>query len=141
MSTAGGVVSALVLNRRDECVQYHSPSSHFYFSLFCTYCCFSTVAQVIPADLINTFSDVEMELLTCGLPEVDVDDMRAHCEYRGFNESHPAVQWFWQVVREEFDREQRALLLQFVTGTSRVPARGFAHLQVRKAACLSREAI
>jgi len=67
-----------------------------------------------------------------GLPEVDVDDMRAHCEYRGFNESHPAVQWFWQVVREEFDREQRALLLQFVTGTSRVPARGFAHLQVRR---------
>ena len=55
--------------------------------------------------------------------------MRAHAEYRGLNEHHTCVNWFWLVVRE-FDREQRALLLQFVTGTSRVPARGFAPLQV-----------
>ncbi len=39
------------------------------------------------------------------------------------------VQWFWEVVRDDFDQEQRARLLQFTTGTSGVPAQGFAFLQ------------
>jgi E3 ubiquitin-protein ligase NEDD4 len=37
--------------------------------------------------------------------------------------------WFWELVREEFDQETRARLLQFVTGTSGVPSRGFSVLQ------------
>ncbi|XP_006815383.1 E3 ubiquitin-protein ligase HACE1-like [Saccoglossus kowalevskii] len=35
--------------------------------------------------------------------------------------------WFWEVVRE-FSQEERVLLLQFVTGSSRVPHGGFAFL-------------
>jgi hypothetical protein len=34
------------------------------------------------------------------------------------------IGWFWAVIAE-FSQEQRAKLLQFVTGTSRVPAQGF----------------
>jgi len=45
-------------------------------------------------------------------------------------QSHKVVQWFWEVVREDFNEEQRARLLQFSTGTSGVPAQGFAYLQV-----------
>lgn len=46
-------------------------------------------------------------------------------------QGHKVVQWFWEVVKDDFDQEQRARLLQFVTGTSGVPAQGFACLQVR----------
>ena len=42
--------------------------------------------------------------------------------------SNDVVTWFWEVV-EEMDQEMRARLLQFVTGTSGVPSRGFAVLQ------------
>lgn len=45
-------------------------------------------------------------------------------------QAHKVVQWFWEVVRDDFDQEQRARLLQFTTGTSGVPAQGFAFLQV-----------
>jgi E3 ubiquitin-protein ligase HUWE1 len=38
------------------------------------------------------------------------------------------VQWFWRAVRS-FDQEERAKLLQFATGTSKVPLEGFSHLQ------------
>lgn len=38
------------------------------------------------------------------------------------------VQWFWELVRS-FEQEQKAKLLQFVTGTSGVPIQGFAYLQ------------
>lgn len=39
------------------------------------------------------------------------------------------VKFFWEVVEEDFNVEQRARLLQFTTGTSGVPASGFAMLQ------------
>ena len=38
------------------------------------------------------------------------------------------VQWFWKCV-EAYDQEKKARLLQFVTGTSRVPVNGFRDLQ------------
>jgi len=38
------------------------------------------------------------------------------------------VKWFWKAV-EFFDEERRARLLQFVTGSSRVPLQGFKALQ------------
>ena len=38
------------------------------------------------------------------------------------------VQWFWQIV-ESYSEELRARLLQFVTGSSRVPLQGFKALQ------------
>lgn len=42
------------------------------------------------------------------------------------------VRWFWKAV-EFFDEERRARLLQFVTGSSRVPLQGFKALQGKKA--------
>lgn len=40
------------------------------------------------------------------------------------------VAWFWEILRA-FTAEQKALFLQFVTGTARVPVDGFKSLQVR----------
>lgn len=39
--------------------------------------------------------------------------------------------WFWQFVKQT-DNEKRARLLQFVTGTCRVPVGGFAELMGKK---------
>ena len=44
------------------------------------------------------------------------------------SEGSSLVQWFWQAV-ESYDDECRARLLQFVTGSSRVPISGFKGLQ------------
>ncbi|KAK9821448.1 hypothetical protein WJX81_000342 [Elliptochloris bilobata] len=84
--------------------------------------------DLVPKDLIALFNDHELELLISGLPEIDVDDLRANTEYTGFTAASPVIQWFWQVVRE-MDKEELALLVQFVTGTSKVPLEGFKALQ------------
>ena len=60
--------------------------------------------------------------------KVDLGDLRANTEYNGYSPSSPSVVWFWQVV-EELDKQELALLLQFVTGTSKVPLGGFRALQ------------
>jgi hypothetical protein len=38
------------------------------------------------------------------------------------------IQWFWRALRS-FDQADRAKLLQFVTGTSKVPLQGFGALE------------
>ena len=50
-------------------------------------------------DLISIFNDAELELLVCGLPEIDTDDLRANTEYTGYTPSSPVVQYFWEVRR------------------------------------------
>ncbi|XP_012371889.1 E3 ubiquitin-protein ligase NEDD4 isoform X1 [Octodon degus] len=84
--------------------------------------------ELIPQDLIKIFDENELELLMCGLGDVDVIDWREHTKYKnGYSASHPVVQWFWKAVLM-MDSEKRTRLLQFVTGTSRVPMNGFAEL-------------
>lgn len=63
-----------------------------------------------------------------GLPEVDVDDWKSNTELHNYQASSPQIQWFWRAVRS-YDKEERAKLLQFVTGTSKVPLNGFKELE------------
>jgi E3 ubiquitin-protein ligase NEDD4 len=84
--------------------------------------------ELVPEDLVNVFDERELELLIGGIAEIDVEDWKKHTDYRGFQESDEAIQWFWKCV-SEWDNEQRARLLQFTTGTSRIPVNGFKDLQ------------
>ncbi|KAJ2161410.1 hypothetical protein GGF46_001505 [Coemansia sp. RSA 552] len=84
--------------------------------------------ELIPEDLIQVFDERELELLIGGLAEVDIDDWKKHTDYRGYTESDQVVQWFWKFVKE-MDSEHRTRLLQFTTGTSRIPVNGFKDLQ------------
>jgi len=84
--------------------------------------------DVVPLALLRIFSPSELELLHCGLPHIDVDDWYRNTEYSGgYSSSSECIQWFWEIVRS-FDEENRGRLLQYVTGTSRVPHGGFAAL-------------
>lgn len=84
--------------------------------------------ELIPQDLIKIFDENELELLMCGLGDVDVSDWREHTKYKnGYSLNHQVIHWFWKAVLM-MDSEKRIRLLQFVTGTSRVPMNGFAEL-------------
>ncbi|PRP86944.1 ubiquitin-protein ligase, UPL1 [Planoprotostelium fungivorum] len=84
--------------------------------------------EIIKPNLVSIFTPAELELLVSGLPDIDTEDLRKNTEYKGFTQHSPAIQWFWQVVKE-MNQEDKALLLQFVTGTSKVPLEGFKALQ------------
>ncbi|TDZ27046.1 E3 ubiquitin-protein ligase RSP5 [Colletotrichum orbiculare MAFF 240422] len=84
--------------------------------------------ELIPQDLINVFDERELELLIGGIAEIDVDDWKKHTDYRGYTESDEVIQFFWQTIRS-WDGEQKSRLLQFATGTSRIPVNGFKDLQ------------
>lgn len=84
--------------------------------------------EIIPKRLISIFNEQETELLLSGLPNIDIDDLKANTEYHKYQSTSLQIQWFWRALRS-FDQADRAKFLQFVTGTSKVPLQGFASLE------------
>lgn len=75
--------------------------------------------ELVPPELITIFSPTELELLICGLPDVDIEELKQYTEYSQFRITDSNIIWFWEVLKT-FNREERALFLLFVTGTSKV---------------------
>ncbi|CAI2308630.1 unnamed protein product [Caenorhabditis sp. 36 PRJEB53466] len=88
---------------------------------------FTGFNSVFPLEWMQYFDERELELLLCGMQDVDVDDWQRNTVYRHYAPQSKQVTWFWQWVRS-LDQEKRARLLQFVTGTCRVPVGGFSEL-------------
>ncbi|XP_061505720.1 E3 ubiquitin-protein ligase Nedd-4 isoform X4 [Anopheles gambiae] len=86
------------------------------------------VSSLVPLHLLKIFDENELELLMCGIQSIDVNDWKKNTMYKGdYYANHAVVQWFWRAVLS-FNNEMRSRLLQFVTGTSRVPMNGFKEL-------------
>jgi len=84
--------------------------------------------DIVPREIIHLLNPSELELLISGTPDIDIEDLRGNTEYTGYSSSAPQVRWFWEVVRD-LGKEDRARLLMFCTGTSKVPLDGFKALQ------------
>lgn len=82
--------------------------------------------SIIPVELLSVFDHQELELLICGIPDIDVQDWKTHTIYVGDRDER-AIAWFWNCVHG-FSNEQKARLLQFTTGSARVPVQGFKAL-------------
>eukprot|EP00929_Paragymnodinium_shiwhaense_P011782 TRINITY_DN11801_c0_g2_i1.p1 TRINITY_DN11801_c0_g2~~TRINITY_DN11801_c0_g2_i1.p1 ORF type:complete len:615 (+),score=85.79 TRINITY_DN11801_c0_g2_i1:151-1995(+) len=67
----------------------------------------------------------ELALLIAGYPCLDVSDWQAHTKIIVDDADVEVVTWFWEIL-EEMDAVDRAKVLHFSTGSSRLPATGFA---------------
>uniref|UniRef100_A0A674K5X3 HECT-type E3 ubiquitin transferase n=1 Tax=Terrapene triunguis TaxID=2587831 RepID=A0A674K5X3_9SAUR len=83
--------------------------------------------EVAPLEWLRYFDEKELELMLCGMQEMDMSDWQKNTIYRHYTKNSKQIQWFWQVIKE-MDNEKRIRLLQFVTGTCRLPVGGFAEL-------------
>lgn len=88
----------------------------------------SGVYEFVPYHLLSSFNEVELELLISGVSEIDLNDWRRHTDYRNCSSEDQVVLWFWQCL-SSWDDRKKAKLLQFATGTSRIPVNGFRDLQ------------
>jgi len=84
--------------------------------------------DIIPRRLIAIFNEQELELLLSGLPDINIDDLKANTEYHKYSATSLQIVWFWRALRS-FDQTDRAKFLQFVTGSSKVPLQGFGALE------------
>lgn len=84
--------------------------------------------ELIPQNSLKPFDERELELVIGGLGTIDLADWKGHTRLKHCTAETSQVVWFWRIV-EGYDEEMRARLLQFVTGSSRVPLQGFKALQ------------
>lgn len=47
--------------------------------------------EIIPKELISIFNEQELELLICGLPTIDIDNLKANTEYHKYTENSMQV--------------------------------------------------
>uniref|UniRef100_A0A8C3ASY1 E3 ubiquitin-protein ligase n=1 Tax=Cyclopterus lumpus TaxID=8103 RepID=A0A8C3ASY1_CYCLU len=83
--------------------------------------------EVLPQQYLQYFDAKELEVMLCGMQEIDLADWQRSTIYRHYARSSKQIIWFWQFIKE-MDNEKRMRLLQFVTGTCRLPVGGFADL-------------
>ncbi|XP_020590733.1 E3 ubiquitin-protein ligase UPL6 [Phalaenopsis equestris] len=95
--------------------------------------------QLIEKEWIEMFSEHEIQILISGsLENLDMDDLRSNAHYSGgYNENHPVIDVFWEVLKS-FSFEYQKKFLKFVTGCSRGPLLGFRYLEPKF--CIQRAA-
>jgi hypothetical protein len=85
------------------------------------------VPPAIATALQARCTPADIQLMLCGVAEIDVDEWQASARYAGFAADSAEVGWFWAVVRE-MSAAQRGKLLLFCTGAASAPAAGFQNL-------------
>ncbi|CAG0881653.1 unnamed protein product [Cyprideis torosa] len=90
---------------------------------------FNMVTEESPLNLL--FRPDEVELLVCGSKEYNFDALEDSTEYdQGYTASSQTVRDFWSVVHNDMDEEAKRKLLQFTTGSDRVPMGGMSQLKL-----------
>jgi len=85
--------------------------------------------EVIGKNNLKDIKSSELEELINGKPVIDVKDWKSNTEYKEpYTNKHRVIRWFWQAVNT-YNQTQLSHLVLFSTGTSRIPAGGFAVLE------------
>lgn len=57
--------------------------------------------SICPLALLKIFDENELELLMCGIQNIDVKDWKKNTLYKGdYYANHIIIQWFWRVSRQ-----------------------------------------
>lgn len=80
--------------------------------------------------LANLFRPEELELLVCGSQHYDFMELMKSTEYDGgYSSETSIIQGFWELVHE-MSTDDKKKLLQFTTGSARVPVGGLSKLKL-----------
>ncbi|OHS96008.1 hypothetical protein TRFO_10178 [Tritrichomonas foetus] len=78
---------------------------------------------------VQMFTAQELEMLVCGVPKIDVEEMMKNVIILSpYSLEHPLIKMFTAMLKK-WDQATLAKLLWFVTGSSELPVGGFAELK------------
>lgn len=84
--------------------------------------------SLIPENLIKILKSDELELILNGTPFIDLEDWKTHTIYNGYYTTDQIIKDFWNIM-SEMTQENLVKILQFCTGSKRVPIGGFKSLE------------
>jgi len=111
-----------------------------YVDLYVNYLLGSSVSKLFDAFMggfkticnspgFDLFRWEELELLVCGSPVLDFEELEKSAQYEGYDEEHPVIKNFWEVVHS-LTLEEKKRLLFFTTGSDRSPIGGLGKLHL-----------
>ena len=71
---------------------------------------------VLPLHYFDIFSPSELQMLICGLPTIDLQELEKHTNYEGYSRQSDIIKWLWEILHE-FSEKERALFIYFTSGT------------------------
>eukprot|EP00053_Salpingoeca_punica_P016777 m.159588 g.159588 ORF g.159588 m.159588 type:complete len:1052 (+) comp17043_c0_seq1:343-3498(+) len=133
-----GVTKEVALKEGGADIEVNEANKREYVDLITTYKLQTVVKEqmdavkkgfneIFPLTALRSFDEKELELLLIGLTEYDMDEWENSAIYRTYTKKDKQIKWFWEVLRS-WDNEKRARLLQFVSGSCRLPVGGFKEL-------------
>jgi len=86
--------------------------------------------QVINEKWLDLFSERELRLLISGgNAPISVEDWRKNSIYGNVRSTDLLIEWFWDIVNNDFEEEDKRKLLKFVTASTSPPIEGFSALE------------
>lgn len=131
-----GKVTSIDLIKNGSKIQVTNSNRNQYVSLYTDYKLKKSVKcqitafcdafdSIIPQEYIQIFSPSELNLMICGIPKIDVDEMKKYTHYiLPYQENHPVIVMFFNVL-SKWSHENLAKFLLFLTGSSQVAVNGF----------------
>ncbi|CAF0883062.1 unnamed protein product [Brachionus calyciflorus] len=86
--------------------------------------------SIIKQEWVNMFSVSEIQRLISGcLNDLDLEDLKKNVQYwGGLHSNHRLIKWLWEILENDFSKEERSLFLKFVTSSPKPPLLGFSTL-------------
>lgn len=85
--------------------------------------------SLIDQSWIKNFTADDLEKAICGESEIKLNEWETNTIYKGgYNADHEVIRWFWDVLGT-YSQPDLVKLLQFCTGTPRLPIGGFKALE------------
>lgn len=67
---------------------------------------------ICPLAILKIFDENELELLMCGIQNIDVKDWKKNTLYKGdYYANHIIVQWFWRVRKDRILHARNSILI------------------------------
>ena len=76
--------------------------------------------EVVPLHWLQFYDERELELMLCGMQELNVSEWEKNTVYRNYTRSTKQIQWFWQVSERYTSGFDREMSIEFVTVCQRV---------------------
>jgi hypothetical protein len=87
--------------------------------------------SVIPIRMLQTFTQKELDLIICGVPDINVDDLQWHCKINSpYSSKHKSIVVLFSLFRR-WDKQAMVHFFLFTIGNSHVPVGGFAVMAQR----------
>jgi hypothetical protein len=125
----GSTVPVTEANKADFVAKYLD--WYFNLSIKNQFTSFATgFFRVILKDSFTLFNAEDLLLALCGTTNLDFHQLKKTTSYENYTTASETIGFFWSILLDDFDDNQRREFLKFLTGSDRAPIRGLGDIRM-----------